>query len=255
MGFASGLRAGSSTGKEWVNNYKNAKTERISNELFKVGHNLQQEGEEINAEGEAIKTAGMDFLSMSQGDIANAMMEQVVANGGKIDDQTYKLAYATGGMFQQVKQKGEEYANKKSIFDAKMNNYQSILSNRNRRTQIAEEKSRRPRGGGRKSLTDGYKIDKVESGVDPYDMDTATQEEMSNRGYGTALETSAKQIFKKSYSKLNAKDKASVKRGVEKERPLFGKKYGYTPQTKKKTEKKTEKKSANINPDFDKYFN
>ena len=122
MGFAAGFRAGNSIVGDWVDTYKQGKEEQITNKLFKAGMELQQEGEQVDAEGNKIAREALDFANMSGDQITNSMLEYIAANGGKVDDQTYRIAYKEGNLFQQKKQEVELYNEKKQLFDAKQLN-------------------------------------------------------------------------------------------------------------------------------------
>ena len=140
MSFATGLASGTAAGKSWINSYKDAKEESITNQLFKAGMELQQEGEQIDAEGNKIKRDAMNFANMSGDQITNSMLQQITANGGKIDDQTYRIAYQVGNLFQEKKQEVSLFNEKKRLYDAKVSNVYNTINNRNRRTSYLNNK-------------------------------------------------------------------------------------------------------------------
>jgi len=150
--FSSGFSAGAKVGNSWVDNYKQAKTESIENKLFKVGQELQQERSFINAEGEQIQQDAVDFSNLSGDQITNKMMEAIVMQGGNVDDQTYKVAYQVGNLFQEQKNRYALFQDRQAINDAKLANYGSLISNRSHLQGIRQKKY----DDGERTVTGGY---------------------------------------------------------------------------------------------------
>lgn len=132
MSFSSAFGTGARVAQSWVNDYKKNKEEEITNQLFKAKQDMSQERQIRNAEGEMMTQQAVDFSKMSGDQISTAILNEVRAGGGKIDDQTYTIAYKMGTLFQGVKDKTMEHEAKLSLLDARERNLNNMIFNRNK---------------------------------------------------------------------------------------------------------------------------
>lgn len=141
MGFGYGLMAGTRAADSWIDRYEEGKEQEIENKLFTAAQKLGEEQIKLDAEGNEIKQAGMMFSKMSPHDVAGALMEQVVAGGGKIDDQTAKLAYGVGEQLVGLKDKFTSYQERRQLFDLKKRNMEGIIQKRSMLTSMRDNLS------------------------------------------------------------------------------------------------------------------
>lgn len=130
-GFSQGLGQGTAVADKWVKNYERREDEEITNQLFTAGQQLSQEGMQLDAEGNEIEGTANLFKSASADDMAGMMMKQLVANGGKITDDTAKLAYGAAEQLVGIREKAVEHDQKTKLFESKVANYNSMIGRRN----------------------------------------------------------------------------------------------------------------------------
>jgi len=138
MGFAAGLRAGAHVGGKWIDDYQQKQEEEATNELFTIGQKLGQEGQLLDAENNVLFQAKNDFMSASPNDMAGMLLKGLTAQGGKIDDNTARLAYGAAEMITGARDKASENEQKNQIFQKKMANYNSMIGRRG----VLNQKSR-----------------------------------------------------------------------------------------------------------------
>lgn len=136
-GFAQGMYAGSAVAQRGMDNYEKRQDEELKGQLFGAAMGLDQEGAAV----EDAENTRSNVLSMienaSVGDITNAIVGNYKANGGKINDKTYEMAFQMAGTLFGAKEKevefqqGKELFNqKKRLFEKQMQNYDSLISHR-----------------------------------------------------------------------------------------------------------------------------
>ncbi len=200
MSFSSGLRAGASVGRQWVTDYKQNKQDEIENQLFKAGMELQQDRMVTDAEGEQMQAEAMQFASMTGDEITNSMLAQVTASGGKIDDQTYKIAYGVGSLFKEKKNQYEMHEAKLATQEMREQNLRNTVFNRNARNARNVEKHTAQKNGtwnpsgtsgggsGRRTVTGGGSIDSSGNARPP------TKEESKIDDYMNKFESTARRM-------------------------------------------------------------
>lgn len=129
--FTRGLGAGTEVAGKWIDNYNKRKEEEVSNKLFTAGQQLSQEGAHLDAEGNEIAGMSDAFSKASPDDMAGMMMKQLVASGGKIDDNTARLAYGVAEQITGLRDKAAGYGEKRKLFELKKQNYDSMIERRN----------------------------------------------------------------------------------------------------------------------------
>lgn len=128
-GFSSGLRSGAAVAHQGIQNYKARQEEEATNQLFGAALGLQQKGQEIEGEEqERANVMGM-FDKASVGDITQAIVDNFAANGGKVNDQTYKLATGVASTLFGIKQKEQEFQQKKTLFGLDVQKTQADIAN------------------------------------------------------------------------------------------------------------------------------
>lgn len=115
----------------WQENYKKREEEEINNKLFTSAQQLSQEGEYLDAEGNEIEGMGKAFSEASPDEMAGLMMKQLMANGGKIDDNTARLAYGVAEQVSGIRDKIYSHGENRKLFQAKVDNYESMVNRRN----------------------------------------------------------------------------------------------------------------------------
>jgi len=115
MGFWSGALAGAKVADSFIEGMKTNAEEK----LFKAAQQLGAESQAIDAEGNAIQGMGQAFLQASPDDMAGLMLRQYAANGNKINDAAYKLAYGVAESLAGVRSKVLNYQKKSLLFSAK----------------------------------------------------------------------------------------------------------------------------------------
>lgn len=132
------MAAGSAVAQRGMDNYEKRQDQETKSQLFGAAMGLQQEGADLAAvEGERANVMGM-LENASIGDITNAIVGNFKANGGKIDDKTYEMAFQMAGTLFGAKEKevafqqGKEvHEQKKTLFGKQMENYDSLIGHRN----------------------------------------------------------------------------------------------------------------------------
>lgn len=147
MGLAAGIRAGTLFGQTIKSNYEKGKEEDIQGTLFKAYSDLQQDSQILDEEGNQITQAATDFAGMSGDEITNSMLRQVTQSGGKIDDQTYQIAYQMGNMFQENKDKVSLFQQKQQNLQLRGANLQNTMFNRDRAEARRQERFRLQKEG------------------------------------------------------------------------------------------------------------
>ena len=222
MGFANGLRAGTSSAKSWIGNYERKKKEGIENELFKVGMDLQAGREQLDAEGNAIEGGLKDFQNSSTGDIANAMMSRVQASGGTVDDQTYRLSLGVASTLTGMRDDYTLFQDKLDKQDAMERNYESMISSRSNLSDIrSAEHERKMDGNWNPKGTDDTDMTEEEAGATAEvigNMDDATFKLFQAGGYDQTPK--GLKLFKKDQRKEAStirKEKRSEETAIRKE--------------------------------------
>lgn len=136
-GFSQGMYAGSSVMQRGMDNYEERNNQELKGQLFGAAMGLDQEGAAVaDAENTRANVLGM-IENASLGDITNAIVGNYKANGGKINDKTYEMAFQMAGTLFGAKEKeiefqqGKElFGQKKRLFEKQMQNYDSMISNR-----------------------------------------------------------------------------------------------------------------------------
>lgn len=127
QGFSGGLMAGARIGDV----YNDRMEEEAQGKLFNAAMGLNQEGQELQAMGEKRQGVMNMFGQASMGDITQTIVDNFAANGGKINDQTYKLATGVASTLFGVAQGEKEYQQKNSLFKKKIENIDSQIGRRN----------------------------------------------------------------------------------------------------------------------------
>lgn len=131
-GFSGGLMAGAKVASTGIDRYEKRQTDEATDSLFAAAmgkQELQAEGEGLAVEGE--QRAGiMDMLGKaSMGDITQAIVGGFAANGGKVNDQTYKLATGVASTLFGIKQDEQEWEQKNTIFGQKVRQNEASIAN------------------------------------------------------------------------------------------------------------------------------
>lgn len=128
-GFAGGLAAGSVAAQRGMDNYEKRQTDEATNKLFGAAYGLNQQGEEIASE----EQQRADVIGMldqaSVGDITQAIVDNFAASGGKVNDQTYKLATGVASTLFGIKQKETDFQQKKTLFGLNVAKTEADIAN------------------------------------------------------------------------------------------------------------------------------
>jgi len=131
MGFAYGFGVGSRVGDSWVDNYKKSRDEAIESRLFSVAQNLKDEGM-VQQQKDAMMGEGARLFSgASADDFAGELLRGFASEGGKVDDNTARLAYKVGDTIVGYRDNVAKYFEDRKLFNAKMKNYESMINSRN----------------------------------------------------------------------------------------------------------------------------
>lgn len=130
MSFSGGLLNGTRAAGAWQENYKKREEEEVTNKLFTAGQQLATEEAHLDAEGNEIAGMSDTFNKASVDDMAGMMIKRLAANGGKIDDNTARLAYDTAENIVGMRDKAASYGEKRQLFQAKKDNYESMIARR-----------------------------------------------------------------------------------------------------------------------------
>ena len=140
MSFSSGFVGGAKVGASWVDGYKESRDRDIENELFKYASNMEQEGagiEQRNAEfGDQVTL----FKNSSANDIGNMLVERMVMGGGKVSDDTYRVAFDVGNLLFDANKKGVKLDQDTQMFNAKKQKAQSVLGKMSQLNKMNSEK-------------------------------------------------------------------------------------------------------------------
>jgi len=131
MSFATGLLQGAKVGNMWVDNYKKAKEEAITNKLFTAYQQLSQQGQMMDEEGNAIGQELSLFGNASPSDMTGFILNQYVASGGKITDDTARLAYGVSEAIAGYRNKLFSYQEDRESHDMKMRATRALINKRN----------------------------------------------------------------------------------------------------------------------------
>ena len=142
-GFSRGLMGGYALGER----YNNRQQEKQQGKLFEAAYapaaeqELQQEGQMLNEQGQQRQNIMGMMANATQGDITKAIVDNYVASGGKVNEHTYKLASGVAStLFSAIK--GEkEYQQNNRLFDMKMQNYDSQITDRAERRKLMAQKN------------------------------------------------------------------------------------------------------------------
>lgn len=131
-GFVDGLSAGSDFVGGLRDTYDKIKKEEAINGLFTAAldkKQLEAEGADLEAEG-AQRAGVMDMIgNASMGDITQAIVGNFAANGGKVNDETYKLAMGVASTLFGVKQNEQEWQQKNVLFGQKIRANEATIAN------------------------------------------------------------------------------------------------------------------------------
>ena len=142
MGFASGLRAGSSMMGSWMDRYEDEKKSDIDNKLFTAGQKLGQDRMVTDAEGNEMLQEAMEFDKMSPSDISGALMKEAMANGLKMSDDLAKFSYGVGEKLFGMKTNVLEHKNKMEMQDLKEQKLKQYMVGRSQLNGMREEERR-----------------------------------------------------------------------------------------------------------------
>jgi len=152
-GFAQGMQAGSGLVSNIINMKNGMERANQQKTLFDQSQSDRaQQGQLFNAYGQAQQQAhqqlpteevglmgefkaleqknnqqqeiAKQFDNASAGDITNFIMQNFQANGGKVNDQTYKLAYGVADTLFKTKNEAKKTAQEEQLFTAKMAEYE-----------------------------------------------------------------------------------------------------------------------------------
>ena len=174
MGFGQGFTQGVQGGIRLSNAYKAKKEKEIENQLFKTYAELQQDRQMVDEEGNQIVQEAMDFSNMSGDEITNSILREVSTAGGKIDDQTYGIAYKMGSLFQEKKDKAALFQQKERSLDLREESLHTSIFTRSNAEERRREKYELQKQGkwnpsGKKgSNVDGYDVPLGEDGKPDY---------------------------------------------------------------------------------------
>lgn len=132
-GFANGLEYGSRVMQRGMDNYKERELEETQGKLFDAA--LSGKAKQLDEEGKVIEQKSQErenvmgmFSNASVGDIFQATMDNYTANGGKINNDTYKLAMGVASTLFGMKEKEVEFQRENAMFGLKKEKLQADIS-------------------------------------------------------------------------------------------------------------------------------
>jgi len=140
--FGEGLTSGLKEGRLFRRDITERHKEEAQDNLFSAAMGMQAEGAELDAEGQQRSSVMDMFGKASTGDITQAIVDNYAANGGKINEQTYKLATGVASTLFGLKQKETEYQQKNSMFGLKKERLASQIARTRQITANSGESKR-----------------------------------------------------------------------------------------------------------------
>jgi hypothetical protein len=171
MSFSSAFRAGSDVADDWITSYRQNKEQEVSDQMLSGLQSLAREKQIRDEENNLVYETTDNILNSSPQEKVGQLLEGFAAMGGKIDDNTARLAFGAVQAFDGFIDTYKRNEQKNEMFNAKLANHYQVLRNRKdanyRANQVFEmKKNHKWNPSGKPSVTQSYE-QKTSGAVDP----------------------------------------------------------------------------------------